>query len=305
MAHLAQVLPLPIRSDGMADTGTAVQEWVGRRVRIGAITPATATNQRSTLGQFAEVMGRRDVSRIGRTDIERWLQTISHLSPGTRRNRWSTVRLFLAHMVADGKLRRNPCDQIPAPKVPRSRHRSLSHDATTALLAACPDARARCIIILGLQLGLRRAEIAGLEVGDIDWSAQTVEVTGKGGHVRVVPLTAEARRAVDAYLAESPANGGPLIRCDRYPTRPVKPAWVGRLVTAIAYNAGVKLGPRDGVSTHALRHTAATDCYQSSRDVMVVRDMLGHRDLSATATYVRGLDVGRLREQMEGRRYAA
>lgn len=55
------------------------------------------------------------------------------------------------------------------------------------------------------------------------------------------------------------------------------------------------------MSTHALRHSAATDVYRASRDVMAIRDMLGHQSLATTQGYVKGLDTEALREAMEGR----
>jgi integrase len=278
--------------------------WVTHRRTTGRISSTTAVSDRQTMMGFCDAMGNRRLEQIGRRDIERWLTQLQRLSPGTRRNRFSVVKVFFDHHVERGRIRRSPFVGINPPKVPRSRHRALSWDQVSQLLSACPDARARCVIILGVQLGLRRMEIAGLEVGDVDWSTRLVEVTGKGGHTRVVPLTIEAGLAVNSYLTESPTNGGPLVRNDRYPTRGVTPVWVGRLVTRIAFESGIKHAARDGISTHALRHTAATDAYQNSRDVMVVRDMLGHRDLGTTATYVRGLDVERLREAIEGRTYS-
>lgn len=272
---------------------------------MGLIRPATALSERYILSAFALALGEPAVEEIQRSDIERWLSSIGHVAAATRRSRFSTVRTFFHWLLDAGVIDRSPFVGIPAPKVPKSRHRSLRHDQAAALLAECRDARSRCVVLLGLQLGLRRAEIAQLEVGDVDPEARVVNVVGKGGHERVVPLTVEAEQAIESYLRTAPAKGGPLIRNDRFPSRPVKPAWVGRLITALAYDAGVKVRARDGVSTHALRHTAATDTYRACRDVMVVRDLLGHASLATTQIYVRGLEIEALRAAIEGRSYAA
>lgn len=297
-ASLPNILP-------MGGITAEALRWVQQRRATGRISQTTATSDRHTMLAFANAMGWRRLDQIGRSDVERWLAGLEHLAPGTRRNRFSVVKVFFDDQVKAGRIKRTPFAALDAPRTPKSRHRALSADQISALLGACPDARARCVVILGCQLALRRAEIAGIELGDIDWTARVIEVVGKGEKPRRLPLTAEAVEAIEAYLRESPANGGPLIRGDRKPTQPVKPVWVGRLITRLAYAAGVKRAARDGVSTHALRHTGATDMYLRSRDVMATRDMLGHSSLATTQTYVRGLDVEGLRAAMEGRRYAA
>jgi integrase/recombinase XerC len=279
--------------------------YVTARVNTGRITAVTAATERLVLAGFADVITVHTPARLKRDHIEQWLTSIRHLAPGTRRNRFGIVRRYCRWLVERGTIRHDPTIGIPAPKVPRSVHRTLGAEQIHSILAVCPDARARCIVILGVQLGLRRAEIAGLEVGDVDWGSRTVAVIGKGGHKRVVPLTSEADAAIRAYLASSPTVAGPLIRSDRKPYDHVRPQWVGETFARLAWRSRVKTRPHDGVGTHSLRHTAASDVYAACRDVLVVRDLLGHVSLATTQVYVRGLDLEPLRAAIEGRSYAA
>lgn len=279
-------------------------DYVTGRVRARAIRPLTAVNERRVLGYFTTAMGRRSPGQVGRADLERWMGTMVHLAPGTVRARFAIVRRFLSHLVDTDVIKRSPARAIPAPKVPRSRHRALSHEQAAAIVAACAGPRDRCIVLLDFQLGLRRAEIAGLQVGDFTFGQRPkVRVHGKGGHERILAVTAEALVAVNSYLATSPANGGPLIRGDKYPARGVSPDWVGRTFARIAYEAGVKAAPRDGISTHAGRHTCATDIHELTGDVLAVQQVLGHQSLAATQVYVDALGVEKLRTAMEGRSY--
>jgi integrase len=128
------------------------------------------------------------------------------------------------------------------------------------VLEVCADSRERLIVTLGLQLGLRRMEIAALELGDISLRENTLIVRhGKGGHARLLPLTVAARDAVVAYLAEYRISAGPLIRQLRYPERGIGANYVSRMASRLAFEAGVKVAPGDGVSSHSWRHTAASD----------------------------------------------
>jgi site-specific recombinase XerD len=160
------------------------------------------------------------------------------------------------------------------------------------------------VLVLALHTGLRRAELADLEVGDVDLTARTVFVRhGKGGHARMVPLSIEAGRAVAAYLASEGLCHGPFVRSLREPQEGITPEWLGQLFSDLAYRSGVKVRSRDGVSQHATRHTFATDVYEQTDDVLAVRDLLGHESLATTQIYVRGMNVERLRPAVEGRTY--
>src|SRR5690606_15907415 len=83
----------------------------------------------------------------------------------------------------------------------------------------------------------------------------------------------------------------------------VSPRWIGDQFARIAYDAGVKHAPFDGVSAHVMRHTAASDVYERTGDVKLVQDLLGHRSLATTEVYTRGLGIERIREAIEGRDY--
>ncbi len=176
--------------------------------------------------------------------------------------------------------------------------------ATAALVAGCTTPRERVLVLLALHTGLRRAELAALEVGDVSLAARTLFVReGKGGASRAVPLSEEAARVVGSYMAGEGLSAGPLLRSLVHPERGVSPQTVWRTFDAVARRSGVKVRSGDGVATHAARHTCATDVHRASGDVMVVQAILGHKHLSTTEVYVAGLDVERLRSAVEGRRY--
>lgn len=290
-----------------ADPDTLEQlalRWVRERQDLGALNPTSAIQSRNRLLTFVDACSSTDPAKVNRRDILRWTAAQEGFCENTRYHLWSEVRRFLIRLVEEGHLRRSPMNGLKPPKMVRTVHRALDHEQVSTLLAACEDDRERLIVVLGVHTGLRRAEMADLQVGDVSLSGRSVLVRrGKGGHSRQLPLSEEACSVIGRYLAEYGLSSGPVLRNQTRPGLGIKPATVGLIMTKLAMRSGVKVGPRDGVGTHSLRHTMASDVYATTRDVLVVRDLLGHVNLGTTERYVRGLNLEAMRSAVEGRSY--
>lgn len=284
-------------------TRKAMEMYLQERRDVGAIAARTRHGMRSALFQFSEHCP-ADASKITQRDVVRWLRTTTHLATSSRRNLFTTARGFTGWLLRRGTIRKDPFHDLVRPKVPRAAHRALEPEQVTALLAACIEPRETVIVVLGVHTGLRCAELAGLEVGDVNLSARTVFVRrAKGGGSRVVPLSVEACQVVARYVAEQGLSGGPLLRSLSFPQYGIRPETLGGIFRRLAFRSGVKVRAGDGVGCHSTRHTAATGWYESTGDVLAVRDLLGHESLATTQIYVRGMDVERLRSAVEGRTY--
>jgi integrase len=160
-----------------------------------------------------------------------------------------------------------------------------------------------------VQEGLRRGEVASAEVVDLCRRTETLAVKGKGGRgrlTRVVPVSTETMDVLLAYFAEVGMSAGPLIRSTTEPASGVTGTRIYQIVIAAMYAAGVKLGPGDGCSPHALRHTTAHDMLDTGADILEVQQMLGHRSVQTTQmTYGRGWVSQNLRAAAGGRSYLA
>ena len=119
--------------------------------------------------------------------------------------------------------------------------------------------------------GLRRGEIAGVRAEDVedDLVGHSLRVTGKGGHVRMVPLP--------DYLAVAIRGRGPgwIFPSPSLPAS-LTPAHVGKVIS--------RLLP-DGWTCHTLRHRCATVAYRSDHDLRAVQELLGHAKPETTARY--------------------
>lgn len=270
--------------------------YVRGRVQRHEIMVSTARRTRTVLSFFAASFGARDVAKMGRRDIERWLASRSHLSAGTRRNEMVVVRGFVRWLREEKYLKADPMLGIRSPKVPRSVPRALTDDEARRLVFALPDARARAIVALMIGLGLRREEVVTVQVGDWDRGGKTLRVVGKGGHTRLLPVPEQVATVLELYVSHS---AGPMIRREDG-IHGISNSYVGRLMRTWMESAGVKHSPFDGKACHSLRHTLASRVADREPDLRVLQQILGHVSLTSTQIYLRHAEMGKLRAAMEG-----
>lgn len=215
----------------------------------------------------------------------------------TRATNLGYVRPFLDWGGVRGLITPGVAAQLVTPLQPKPLPRALTTGEVSDLLAAVPDERARVIVLLEGQCGLRRAEVAGLTMRDVDLVEGSIRVVGKGSRTRVVYPSDETLEAIRILLATRGAAPGALICHQRYPGRHLTPTWIGVLVSHWMTDAGLKATPGDGVAGHALRHTTATNMLRAGANIRVVQEAMGHESIKTTAMYLRA-DNDEVRQAM-------
>jgi integrase len=139
------------------------------------------------------------------------------------------------------------------------------------------------IIILLLRLGLRRGEVAGLRLDDIDWRAGELVVRGKGARQDRLPLPADVGQAIAAYLRRGRPRSGrrEVFLRAKAPYDPIASGTVASTVRRACKRAGIA-----EVGSHRLRHTAACEMVQANGPLYRIGQVLRHRSLQST---LRGL----------------
>lgn len=282
-------------------TSDATHRYIGEGHRRGNFAATTVVSYRSILNLFAAATGDPPIGDLSRRHVARWYGALT-CSATTTRHRLSVVQTFTAWAVQEGLIPKDPAAGFKPPAQPKHLPRALPTATVAQLISGCPDERARLIVLLMAQMGLRCCEVARLQYGDVDWQSRVALIRGKGNKERVVPIPDEAWAALEGYLAVHPAVAGPLVRSYHDPTRGLAPGYISDRVRLWMRAAGVKSSARDGKSAHALRHTAATDVLRAGADVRQVQAMLGHESLQTTQRYL-GWNVDGLRLVMEGRSY--
>jgi site-specific recombinase XerD len=206
----------------------------------------------------------------------------------TRARKVSSLRRFfyylcdITHQIDD-----NPAKNLSLPKLPARMPQYLTLDQSLELLSLANNGkyaeRDYCIITLLLNCGLRRAEVAGLNLSDVR-SDNSLRVIGKGNKERTVYLNEACQEALASYLPKRPIEG----------TKDKKALFYGHTKDRISLQ-GVhyivkgylkQVSGAEELSAHKLRHTAATLMYQQGGvDVLVLKEMLGHKNLGTTEIY--------------------
>lgn len=280
-----------------------ISEYLRQRVARGEIKRASSAEVAYCLLGFSDSFGRRPLEQLGPKAIDRWLETIGHHAPATRRQYLSRVRGFCQWLLATRRITQDPVGHVRPIPEPRRIPRTLTEAEVAALLAACPNQRARTIVWLMVGCGCRCVEVARLKVEDYDDRRRTIILSGKAGHEREVPAPDHVACAVRSYLDESGWAAGPLIR--NYLTGGgLSARTISGYMRAWLRDAGVKRAALDGRSAHALRRTAASDVMEQCDDIRIVQAMMGHARIETTAKhYLRPVSLDALRDAMEGRDY--
>lgn len=255
------------------------------------------------LTSLARHYGNRPLTHLTPAAIERWLGSLSHVAVNSRACYLVSVRQFTAWLTLERHITIDPCVPIPAIRRVKPLPRSQPTEAVRLIIAAATTDRERAIVWLMVGMGLRRMEVAGLRWEHYDDRAELMDVrVAKNSKERILPVPTE----VSAALRRLRGGGmtGPIIRNETTGDE-LSVERVGWLAARIMRRAGVKLRPYDGVSGHALRHTAASDVLDHCGDLRVVQAMLGHENLATTAIYLRRASASKMREGMGGRDYSA
>lgn len=206
-------------------------------------------------------------------------------------NRTVTIlKNFYRAMVAMGHLeyRSNPLLAFPKIKAtPRKLPVVLSEKEVSRLLTQPNEdtvlgLRDRAMLALLYGTGIRASECASLTVENVDFDERTVRVTGKGGHQRVVPMNDRVAEAMERYAG---ARGVLEPQEAFFRTRGGKALSRGAVYERVRTHArSAKIAKR--VSPHKLRHTFATHLVRRKVDLVTIRDLLGHRQITSTQIYL-------------------
>ncbi len=241
------------------------------------------------------------IEKVTRSEVMDFLEycmSIRGNNERARSRKLSAIRSFFRFLVIQHAIKENPAKEIDSPKLKKTLPKYLTEkEALTLLETVNGDVTSRsrtrdyAIITLFLNCGMRLNELCGISLSDVDSELRSIRVTGKGAKERIVYLNDACRSALTAYLPDrgkdtDTSGSGALFISSRHQRI------CDKTVQAIIYKY-LKLAGLENrrFSTHKLRHTAATLMYQNGVEVRVLKDILGHENLSTTQIYTHVSDV--------------
>lgn len=182
----------------------------GRHLRAANKSPMTLKAYTEAVRQFDAFLGDRGmpqtVAGIRREHVESFIEDqLKRLRPASAANRYRSLQQFFRWLVDEGELKETPMAKMRPPTVPEEPPTVLTDENLAALWkvtggTSFDDRRDRAILRLLLDGGIRRAELAGLRLEDVDRDQDVVIVMGKGRRPRAVPYDREAARDLDRYI---------------------------------------------------------------------------------------------------------
>ncbi|MCI7044292.1 site-specific tyrosine recombinase/integron integrase [Candidatus Avelusimicrobium faecicola] len=249
----------------------------------------TVKSYRADLQEFTDYLSKRKQNTLEAFTSPVIRSFLASLPQDYARNtvlrKIAALRSLAAFLLRQGKLARNPFKLLPAPKREKLLPKFLTLPETDRLINTAGNthfaARDKALFELMYSSGLRRSEVTGLKIRDVDFFNGVVRVLGKGNKERLVPVTDEALYAIKYYLSTRPnpqpqdalflnAHGKPLT---------------GDGLAFIFKNTAIAAHLARKVTPHSLRHSFATHLLNNGCDLRSLQEMLGHKTLAATQVY--------------------
>jgi integrase/recombinase XerC len=299
-----------------------IQRYISHIKTIRRYSEKTVTTYEDVLSRFVrwvfkdeEPSDNQIIESLNRSELRGYMVSLMEeggLTPKSVSLHMSALSGFCSFLVKEDLMKSNPVRTISRPKIQKRLPEYYREEAIreyfdkTADYASrelldtfisSPESEhgkalyerrlARLIISILYDTGLRRSELIGLKIENVDFARQTLKVVGKGNKMREIPLlTALCQEillyleAVEALMCGKRSLKEPLLVTFR--GRPLYPVFVDRTVKT-------ELGEVKGItgrkSPHVLRHSIATELMNEGTDLNSIKEMLGHSSLATTQVY--------------------
>lgn len=297
---VARIESLPVHS-ALEDLIDRYRGWMvnDRALAVRTIERYEETARRFLVRAGAGVES-NGLDGVSSTEVTAFLlaESARGLAVGSVKGRVAELRSLLRFLYVEGLTARALADAVPpvAGWKDTSVPVGVSAADVQSLLDSCDRStvagkRDLAMLCLLARLGLRAAEVAELELSDIDWRLGQVMIRGKGRRHDPMPLPVEVGDALAIYVAEArPCVATRIVFVTvAAPWRPMWSTAVSQIVWRQSIRAGLK-----PTRAHRLRHALASDLLDNGVTLPEISQVLRHRDLATTAVYAK-VDHGSLR----------
>jgi len=223
-------------------------------------------------------------------------------STESQRKNLTVIRAFLDYLKNQNVILTNPAQDLRLPRVHKSLPRQILTEEEAELVLSQPDVktalglRDRAMMELLYATGMRRMEIANLQLPEIDFKEKVIEIReSKGAKDRLVPVSDRALDWLDKYLedarpklAGSQSKNFVFLNCHRRPFSLTN-------LTTVFKKHFVACELAHLGACHVFRHTLATRLLEGGVDLRLIQEMLGHTDIKVTQVYTR-VSIRKLQE---------
>jgi site-specific recombinase XerD len=212
-----------------------------------------------------------------------YLVSISHKATSTQARTISTIKMLYAYLVEFKLISENPAEKLHQPKIEKKLPKYMSEKQSINLLESVDSCdgnfpeRDYAILTVFLNTGIRQSELVGINLSDIKEDILTI--VGKGNKERQVLLNESCLDAIKEYLKVRKETNETALFINKYGKR------LARMGVIEVVKKYLKASGNSDLSTHKLRHTAATTWLTNGADITKIKDMLGHASILTTMLY--------------------
>lgn len=241
-----------------------------------------------------------------------YLKTCYNCKPATLARKTASIKVFFKYMCnKTKKIPTNPAQDLETPKIGKRLPKYLTLEESKELLESSASLEGHgnhdnaernfAMITILLNCGVRLSELVGINISDIDFENNKMNVIGKGDKERTIYLNNACMKAINKYLEVRPKDGVKFNSRDALFLSEQKKRISKRTVQYIVKNelrnAGIEKA--NTYSVHKLRHTAATLMYKYGNvDIRALQELLGHESISTTEIYTH-VDNEQIRNAVE------
>ena len=259
-------------------------------------SPQTVLTYEEGLREFASYLSFRDeglsLDRVDTDLIRDWMESLMDKgnNASTINKKLSALRSFYRFALKRKLVDADPAHCLTGPKKSKPLPQFLRESEMDKLLDVIEwgdnykDVRARTILLLFYEAGLRRSELTGLNDADVDLEARQLKVTGKRNKQRIIPFGEELSQVLNHFVAirdeqVERKDAGALFLSDK------GERMTGEQVYAIVHKYLSVVTSLKKRSPHVLRHTFATAMLNNGAGLESIKNLLGHESVSTTEIY--------------------
>lgn len=248
-----------------------------------------------------------DIDNIDSQTIERYMAYLSYYDKDNgeivtngekgKLRKLSTLRAFFKYFFNKDMLKANVASKVSSPKLHEKPIIRLEPQETAELMYSCDTlsgfsdhqkkynekfkVRDNAILSLFLTTGIRVSECVGLNVDDINFNLNSFRVTRKGGNQVILYFGEETAQALKDYLHFRDTLNLPKEERALFISSQGKRMMVRTMEYLVKKYAKVAT-PLKNITPHKLRSTYGTNLYHETKDIYIVAEVLGHKDVNTT-----------------------
>ncbi len=249
----------------------------------------TIDSYRNNLNRFEEFLNGKPIKKVTKEEILAYLKSNEKMAEKSRAHYLTVLKNFYEFLSTEEIIKENPCENIKAPKITKKLPEFLTYEEVEKLLdikLETPfDYRNKAMLELLYATGLRVSELVNLQLNQIDFENDLLQILGKGKKERISPFSDIANKYMKIYI-ETYRNlllkkkDSDYVFINNFGNKISRQGFFKNL-KMIAKKQGIK----KEISPHTLRHSYATHMLKNGADLRIIQELLGHSDIGTTEIY--------------------